>query len=198
MKKLLILSIWFPVAILTIISSFFVLYLTENVKDGKRFLQAQAAELASQNEYQFYAGLPQVLGAFSNVITTGDARAEILRQFLAEHKSPLEPYADFIVEKSDEIGLEDPRIIVAIAMCESNACKRIPEGSFNCWGFQNGATRFPSMEWAISQVAKTLKERYFDQGLTTPEEIMAKYAPPSVEKGGPWARCVELYLNKLR
>ena len=198
MKKLLVFFIWLPAMILTLTSSFFTLYLTQNVKQGKKFLQAQAVELASQNEYQFYAGLPQVLGSFSNVITTGDARAEILKQFLAEHKSPLEPYADFIVEKSDEVGLEDPRLIVAIAMCESTACKRIPEGSFNCWGFQNGATKFPSMEWAITRVAETLKTQYFDKGLTTPEEIMTKYAPPSVEKGGPWARCVKLYLDKLR
>lgn len=198
MKKLLILVVWFPAAMLTLFSSFFALYLTTNVKEGKRYLQAQAADFSQQNEYQFYTGLPSVLGSFSNIVTTGDARPEILRQFLADHKSPLEPYAKFIVEKADEVGLEDPRLIVAIAMCESNLCKRIPEDSYNCWGFQNGTTKFPSMEWAISRVAETLKEQYLDKGLKTPEEIMVKYAPPSVEKGGPWAQCVRQYLNQLQ
>lgn len=198
MKKLLVLIIWLPATLLTLISSFLTLYITQNVREGKKYLQAQAAELASKNQQEFYAGLPQVLGGFSNVITTGDARAEILRQFLKKHHSPLESYAKFIIEKSDEIGLEDPRLVVAIAMCESTACKRIPEGSFNCWGFQNGATKFPSMKWAITRVIKTLKEDYLDQGLKTPQEIMPKYAPPSVEKGGPWAHCVQQYLDQLQ
>ena len=198
MKKLLILFFWFPTTILTLASSIFTLYLIQNVKEGKKFLQTQATELASQNEYQFYTALPQVLGSFSSVVTTGDARPEILRQFLKKHNSPLEPYAEFIVQKSDEVGLEDPRLVVAIAMCESNLCKKSPPNSYNCWGFQNGATKFPSMEWAISRVIETLKKEYLDKGLTTPEKIMAKYAPPSVEKGGPWARCVEHFLKKLQ
>jgi len=197
-KKLLIILIWLPATILTLTSSFFFLYFSKNIKAGHQFLQAKANELASQNEYQFYARLPQVLGSFNNVVTTGDARPELLKQFLAKHNSPLEPYAEFIVQKSDEIGLEDPRLIIAIAMCESNVCKRIPEDSYNCWGFQNGTTKFLSMEQAIVRVAETLKKNYFDQGLTTPEEIMAKYAPPSLEKGGPWADCVQQYLNQLR
>lgn len=197
MKKLLILFFWFPATVLTIFSSFLVLYLSQNIKAGNKFLQAQAAELVQQNQYQFSAALPQVLGSFSNVITTGDARPEILRQFLTKHESPLEPYANFIVEMSDSVGLDDPRLIVAIAMCESNVCKRIPEDSFNCWGIQNGATKFPSMEWAITRVAQTLKNQYLDKGLKTPEEIMAKYAPPSVEKGGPWAKCVNQFLEEL-
>ncbi|MBL7159039.1 hypothetical protein ISS85_01025 [Candidatus Microgenomates bacterium] len=198
MKKLLILIFWLPATLLTLFSSFSALYFTQNIKGGSQFLQAQAAELAQKNQYQFTAALPEVLGSFTNVVTTGDARPEILQQFLEKHDSPLEPYADFIVKKSDEIGLDDPRLVVAIAMCESNVCKRIPEDSYNCWGFQNGSTKFPSMEWAIERVVITLKENYLDKGLRTPDEIMPKYAPPSVEKGGPWAKCVNQFLDELR
>lgn len=171
--------------------------MNQNVKNGSQFLQAQAAELAKKNEYQFYAGLPEVLGSFSKVVTTGDARPEILKQFFNKHQSSLEPYAEFIVQKSDEVGLDNPRLIVAIAMCESNLCKRAPKNSYNCWGFQNGATKFSSMEQAITRVAETLKKDYLDKDLKTPEEIMVKYAPPSVEKGGSWARCVNQFLQEL-
>ena len=73
----------------------------------------------------------------------------------------------------------------------------MPAGSYNCWGFENGATKFSSYEHALERVFKTLKEGYIDQGLTTPEEIMPKYAPPSVAKGGPWAKCVAKFIREM-
>jgi len=46
-------------------------------------------------------------------------------------------------------------------------------------------------------VTKGIKTGYIDQGLETPEQIMYKYAPPSVEKGGPWAKCVKKYMQEI-
>ena len=106
------------------------------------------------------------------------------------------PYADVLLQASNKYNV-DYKLIVAIAQCESNLCKKSPEDSYNCWGFENGDTHFLSWEQAFDQVAKTLKERYIDLGLTTPEQIMPKYAPPSVEKGGPWAKCAKQFIDDM-
>lgn len=151
---------------------------------------------AASSNLQYFSALPPDIGSVSYTVTTQDARPILIQKYLEKYKSPLLPYADYIFQVSQEYGL-DHGIIIAIAQCESNVCKRIPEGSYNCWGFENGATRFNSWEHAIRRVAQTLKERYYDYGLITPDQIMPKYAPPSVEKGGPWARCVNRFLGEL-
>lgn len=138
----------------------------------------------------------EVLGSFTSTVSVADARPELIRRYLEKYGSPLLPFSDFIVSISDKYGI-DFRLIVAIAQCESNVCKVIPDGSYNCWGFENGATHFNSWEHALERVAQTLKEGYYDYGLITPEQIMPKYAPPSVAKGGPWAKCVRQFMDEL-
>lgn len=125
-----------------------------------------------------------------------DSRIAILKAFFRKHNSPLYDHADFIVKISDEYGL-DFRLIPAIAMQESTACKVIPHNSHNCWGwgiYGNKITRFESYPEAIETVAKGLKTNYIDKGLTTPEAIMAKYTPSS---NGSWARGVSNVLGVL-
>lgn len=197
MKKFLLVVFWFPTTLFTLALAFLSFYYLDNVRAGEILLATQAKELASKNQYEFYAALPQVLGSFTTAVQAADARPELIRQYLNKYKSPLLPYSDLIVSLSDQYDL-DFRLIVSIAQCESNLCKKMPEGSYNCWGFENGETRFHSWEQAINQVAKTLKERYINQGLTTPDLIMPRYAPPSVAKGGPWARCVNQFMEELQ
>lgn len=153
--------------------------------------------LGVQNTVELYRALPQSSGTVSNSFSVGDSRPFLIRNYLEKYKSPLISYADYIFEMSEKYEL-DYGLIVAIAQCESNVCKKIPPGSYNCWGFENGDTRFNSWEHAIERVAVTLKERYYDYGLITPDQIMPKYAPPSVDKGGPWAKCVNQFLEELR
>jgi len=143
-----------------------------------------------------YAALPEDTAQVKGVFATGDARPIHVRKYLEKYHSPLLPYTDLIMELSEKYKV-DFRLPLAIAQCESNVCKKMPEDSYNCWGFENGATKFESYEHALERVFKTLKEGYLDQGLTTPEEIMSKYAPPSVEKGGPWAKCVEKFIREM-
>lgn len=145
---------------------------------------------------RLYAAFPGEVSSISQRVGGDEARPLIIEQYLQKHNSPLFPYAETLFEMAQKYDL-DYRLMVAIAQCESNLCKKSPPDSYNCWGFENGETRFLSWEQAIEQVAKTLKEGYIDQGLTTPEEIMVKYAPPSVEKGGPWAKCVNQFLKEL-
>lgn len=81
-------------------------------------------------------------------------------------------------------------------MQESQACLRIPENSYNCWGYGiygDKVTRFSSYEEAIDTVAQGLKRNYIDQGLITPEDVMRKYAPPS----NSWADAITFFFKAL-
>ena len=143
-----------------------------------------------------YAALPREIGEVKGDFAVADARPVHAEQYLEKYHSPLLPYSDLIIELSEKYEV-DFRLPLAIAQCESNVCKKMPKDSYNCWGFENGATKFESYEHALERVFKTLKEGYIDQGLTTPEKIMPKYAPPSVEKGGPWAKCVSKFIQEM-
>jgi hypothetical protein len=197
MKNFLLVLLWIPSSLLTILLALLCFYYFDNLNNTTLALAKQADNIAFKDQLEFYAASSQVLGSFSSNIKAADARPGIVKQYLEKYSSPLLPYSDLIIQLSDKYGL-DFRLILAISQCESNLCKKIPAGSFNCWGFENGSTRFISWEQALEQVAKTLKENYIDYGLTTPEKIMPKYAPPSVDKGGPWARCVNTFMEELR
>lgn len=198
MKKIFLTALFLIFAPLTLSVSLFSLWQIGQTKNLSKLISHEAGTvLGSKTPLELYSSIPPAIGSISQAVSAGDARPVLIKQYLEKYNSPITPYADFIFQVSEKYGL-DYGLIVAIAQCESNVCKKIPEGSYNCWGFENGETRFLSWEQAIEQVAKTLKEEYYDQGLVTPQEIMAKYAPPSVEKGGPWAKCVEKFLEELR
>jgi len=146
--------------------------------------------------FSSYAALPEILGQVAGSFTSADSRPVLIKNYLAKYQSPLLPYSDLIFQLAEKYEI-DFRLPLAIAQCESNVCKKIPPDSYNCWGFENGATRFSSWEHALERVFKTLKEGYIDKGLLTPQQIMPKYAPPAVENGGSWARCVDQYLKEM-
>jgi hypothetical protein len=130
---------------------------------------------------------------------TSDARPIIIKNYLHLFRSPLETHSRLIVQISDKYSL-DYRLLVAIAQQESNLCKKIPPGSYNCWGYGiygKQTIRFDGYPQALETVARALKKDYIDQGLTTPEKIMAKYTPPSIEAGGSWAKGVSQFLLDL-
>lgn len=125
-----------------------------------------------------------------------DKRVAILKAFFRRHDSPLYEHAEYVVKVSDDNGL-DYRLIPAISMQESGACKVIPINSYNCWGwgiYGNTVTRFGSYPEALDTVARGLKKYYIDKGLRTPEEIMRKYNPSS---NGSWAFGVNTFINVL-
>lgn len=189
MKKILSFLIFFTLAPLNI---FLCLFLLNEITEKKIPSLNNAYTFTSS----LFTSLPSVSGKVLGEFTVKDARPVIIERYFKKHNSPLLPYTKQLLEAADKYGV-DYRLIVAIAQCESNLCKKSPPESYNCWGFENGKTKFLSWEQAFNSVAKTLKERYIDQGLTTPEEIMPKYAPPSVEKGGPWAKCVNYFMEEL-
>lgn len=167
--------------------------------------------LLSNQSQPLISPVPQVLGSsapvavpatsttLESLFTLSDPRQLIVKNYLHLYSSPLEPYAQYLVDTADKYGL-DYRLLPAIAQQESNLCKKIPEQSHNCWGFGiygDNVVRFSSYTRAIDTVAKTLKYQYIDRGLDTPEEIMAKYTPPSAALGGPWAKAVTRFLTDL-
>ncbi|GIW60179.1 MAG: hypothetical protein KatS3mg087_1245 [Patescibacteria group bacterium] len=138
-------------------------------------------------------------GEVQGLATVQDARVVLIRNFFARYNSPLREHAAHIVEMADKYQI-DYRLIPAISMQESTGCKFIPENSYNCWGYGiygNKVTRFSSYQEGIETVSRGLKKNYYDQGLTTPQQIMAKYTPPSIALGGPWARGVYYFFNEI-
>lgn len=125
-----------------------------------------------------------------------DARSLIVKRYLEKYNSPLVPYAELICELSDTYGFEY-YWIPAIAQQESNLCKKIPEGSHNCWGYgihSKGTLRFESYDLALRSFSEYLKRVYFDKGLNTSELIMKKYCPNS---DGSWARGVNQFIQQM-
>lgn len=196
MKKPILVLFFFLITPLNLVAGFFALSNISKIKQFSNLNHPTPLVTSSAQSMPLYAALPQVVGEVLGAVSSSDARPIIIENYLKKHKSPLAPYHSELLSAADKYEV-DPWLIIAIAQCESNLCKKAPSESFNCWGFENGTTRFLSWQQALEQVAKTLKERYLDLGLDTPEKIMPKYAPPSVEKGGPWARCVNQFIQEL-
>ena len=125
-------------------------------------------------------------------IENSDPRTQKLAQFLTDHQSPLTDYAAYFVEKADQYQL-DWKLVPAITGVESTFGKNIPSGSFNAYGWANGQYRFQSWEESIERVIVTLKEKYIDRGLDTPNKIGPVYAPPS----NTWADKVTYFMKKI-
>jgi hypothetical protein len=129
-------------------------------------------------------------------VVSDDARPLLISGYLERYKSPLAPYSDLILNLSDTYGF-DYYWILAIGQQESNLCMKIPENSFNCWGYginSAGTLRFENYELALKSFAEYLKREYFDKGLNTPELIMKKYCPHS---NGSWAYGVNQFIEEI-
>lgn len=123
-------------------------------------------------------------------------RVETIRQFLSQYNSPLEQHAGYIVEVSDTYGI-DPRLIPAIAMQESNLCKKTPADSYNCWGYGiygNKTMTFSNYKEGIERVAFTLSQSYVKKGYSTIEQIMSKYTPRNTNN---WAAAVTHFMGQM-
>ncbi|MBI2327632.1 glucosaminidase domain-containing protein [Candidatus Curtissbacteria bacterium] len=183
-SKIALVTSWFLFAPLAIILS--LIFLHQDVRiislSGKIATGTYPQTIGSHIE-------GQVLG-----VQISDTRPYIVANLLEGRQ--LEPYAQYMVETSDKYAI-DYRLIPAIAMKESGGGDKAPPGTYNAWGFENGATVFNSWEQAIDIVGKTLKERYIAKGLTTPEEIMAVYAPPQLLTGGKWAKDIHYFFSQM-
>jgi hypothetical protein len=144
-----------------------------------------------------YAALPDSQNVLGDSVTPQDARVAVLTDFFNKYNSALAPFAQNVVSSADKYGL-DYRLLPAIAWEESTLCKNAPKDSHNCWGYgiyAGKVTSFGSYEEAIDTVTKTLATQYKQNGLETPEQIMARYTPSS---NGAWAHGVNTIMDQLQ
>lgn len=152
------------------------------------------------SDFKLYSALPAQNTVVSDSIVHTDARAKIVEDFFAGYKSTLASFGSKFITVADKYQL-DWRLLPAIAMQESNGGKKVITNSYNPFGYGIYGTnvrKFPSWEDAIERVGQALREDYINQGLKTPEEIMAKYTPPSLATNGAWAKGVRSFMNELQ
>lgn len=194
-KHRLLVVIWFPITFILLLINLSLLAASN--KAGATITEQYPS--TTREQVTASAGTAQILGA--NVVA-GDARGLLLQNFLTKYESPMAPYADLIVSKSDKEGI-DFRMVVAIAMCESGLGKKIPsKDSFNPFGIavytgQNFGKKFDSWEHAISWVTEYIRTKYYDRGIRDLKDIGAIWAPPSVENGYSWTNCVEHFMGTI-
>lgn len=143
-----------------------------------------------------YQALPERTKQVRALTTAQDGRVGALERFFKAYDSPLEPYAQLIVDEADEHGL-DYRLVPAIAMKESTLCHKIIKNTHNCWGYGiygDKVTYFDDYEEGIKTVSKGLGDRYVAIGLVDPYEIMTKYNPVST---GSWAETVSYVMERI-
>ena len=194
MKRLSLVLLWWLTANLVLLITLVSYFKLSSLTPGS--FRPQNKQLVTE-AVSSHAINPQVLGAFSYSVKSEDAVPEIVKRYLAKYQSPLLPHADALVNIARGYRI-DPRLLVAIAQQESNLCKKIPDDSFNCWGWgihSRGTLKFTSYEEAMVAVTKGLSENYFGEGLTTPETIMGIYTPLS---DGSWARGVQQFIDEMK
>lgn len=181
---------WFGASITTLIFSLtFVFYLSH-----PRIIKPQI------QSFKLYAALPKSGGLISDEIGRSDGRAKIIEDFFNNYQSPLSGYSKNFVEIADKYNL-NWRLLPAIAMQESVGGKKVIESSYNPFGYGiygKLVIRFNSWDEAIERVGKSLREDYLNKGLKTPYQIMTKYTPPSLSKGGTWAKGVSSFIVELQ
>jgi len=177
--------IWFLLYFIIISYSFTELIKTSNPNDN--VLAASENTLFNEDIYQ---------DNHLNKLPSQDIRIITLNRFLTNINSPLINNVEDIIKYADIYSL-DYALVPAISMQESNGCKRIPEDSYNCWGYGiygTKITRFRSYKEAIAQVSKTIHESYIKAGLTNPTLLEDKWAQPS---RGQWSYAVNYYISLI-
>lgn len=197
-KGLIFASLFFLITPIALGASLFSLASLSKAEQPENLVKESDFNLISapQSGAKVFASLPSSFPSVSGVVSASDARAELIRQYLASYNSPLEPHAEYLVETSDVYGL-DYRLLTGIAQQESNLCKKIPPQSYNCWGWgihSEGTLGFSSFEEGIDIVSQGIKENYIDKGYTSVEEIMSKYTPLS---NGSWAFGVNKFMGDI-
>jgi len=184
--------------LLGVLNSYLILnyWHTLKVEASQKRILADIASIDKLEGYDMNTSAPLVMGDFQSDVKIIDGRSAKLRRYLRSLNSPLFDYADLLVEEADKNGY-DYRLLVAISLQESLACRKIPEGSYNCWGwgiYGDTITKFSSYDEAIRTVSAGIKKNYLDKGLITTEQIMKKYTPGS---NGSWSRAVRYFFHRI-
>jgi len=161
------------------------------------FVVAVLATLALPQKAQASIAVPSAVRTMPGdlQIRADDHRAQILRNYLAAHNSPLAPYAENFVAEADKNGI-DWRLVAAISGLESSFGEHIPPDSYNGWGFGvygDNVRRFNSWDDGIAVVSKSLRDDYMNKwGATSVPEIGKMYAASPT-----WAIRVQYFINDI-
>lgn len=152
----------------------------------------------SQVSYGSYSALPEVNSEQTSVeIVPADGRGILIDNFFHHYRSPMQGLGTVIAQTADKYSLPFG-LLPAIAQCEGNLGKVMPQDSYNTWGwatYGDKVHKFTSWQDGIEKVSKGLRKNYFDKGLNKPADIMRKYTPSS---DGSWADCVAQFLEELK
>lgn len=198
LHKVMVSLFMFPVTLLLVLVNLWVL---TTYSESPSITYPLNANASTEGNFHLAAatGTSQVLSA---TIEAGDSRALLVESFLRRHNSPMAPFAGIIVEEADRFNI-DYRLVPAIAMCESNAGKRMPKkDEYNAYGIavytgQVHGKAFTSWQHSIAWVSQYIKERYHDMGLKDLKDMGAKWAPPSVNTGHSWSKCVQSFSDEI-
>ena len=197
-KNLILITFFFTITPIALGTSLFALVSLKSVSRSDTELESIRQQVVyPKSGARVFASLPTNLPAVGGELVAADARTELVRQYLDSWNSPLEPYSALLVQSADKYGL-DFRLLAAIAQQESNVCKIIPPGSYNCWGWgihSEGTLGFASFEEGIEIVSRGLREEYLGKGFRSVEEIMSKYTPLS---NGSWAFGVNKFMSEMQ
>lgn len=188
MKLLIYIPVWLNISLILLILTFgLLLYPVRKSTSNK----AASIALAKSPDNQKQTG--------SMIVNNSqkDIRILTLQKFFDVYNSPLKNEAELIVKTSDSWGL-DYKVIPAISMQESGGCKNIPDNSFNCWGFGiygKNSISFNSYSEAISKVAKTIRQSYYNDGLTNITLLEDRWNPSS---SGQWSYGVNFFISKMK
>jgi hypothetical protein len=197
MPKMILVWGWLITASLCLFTTITTLHFLREPRNVGLMVNAKSNQ--SQQPILAYQSIVNSVWGNHQKVEVGDARPILIANFLKKHDSPLKPYDHFgqtFTLIADTYGL-DYRLLPAIAMQESNLCKTIPSGSFNCLGLgvhSQGTWAFSSFEENFDQAAKILKKNYIDEGLITPEQIQTKYTPSS---NGSWQYAINHFMNQI-
>lgn len=196
-KRLILIVTFFTITPITLFASVLSLVSISNPQElGKNTISSNGLKDNASGIQVFSSG-ESSFPSISGDVIADDARPEIIRQYLENHDSPMEPYSKFIVETSDRYNL-DFRLLTAIAQKESGLGRAMPSDDCNnAWGYgihSQGTLCFDSWEEGIEIVSKGLKENYVDKGYVTVEQIMKKYAHPDSTT---WAEGVLQYMSNM-
>jgi len=201
MKRLLIILIWLPTTLATIVITLALQNFRHHFAQNERLASLETLMSPWQTtSYQLYSSLPRVLGASTVAIKGEDALPDLVSQYLTKNDSPMAPFAQDFVATARKYDL-DPLLMLAIAQCESNLGKKMPAPDcYNPFGWgihSKGTLCFASWQAGFEAVAKGLRDKYFNKGLNSPEELMVRYTPPALDKDGSWAKCVNFFLSQF-
>jgi len=127
----------------------------------------------------------------AKVVARKDDCAKILAKYLHARKSPMTRYARELVRIADKYNL-DWRLLPAISGVESQYGIMVPTGSYNPYGWNNGAAYFKNWVDAANKVASGIRYRYAPSGSVDPFRIGPRYAANPA-----WAARVAVYMKQI-